>query len=246
MRRIDSSVAEAVRQVVSLGARSTEIGKIISVIDGIAQHTNLLALNAAIEASRAGEQGRGFAVVADDVRKLAKRTSQATQEITAMIRGIQEETRSAMAAIDAGKEQVEAGVRTTSQAGSLLQQIVESADQVGERAGKIASAVTQQSAATGEVNRNLERISNLTSDAAKGAKISASACRDVSDLAQTLYELVSHFKVDGNGSENKSAEAHKTAPGSGQSGRAASEAVETAVMSRLDAGKAAARAQSGY
>ncbi len=196
MRAIAAQVAEAVKKVENLGARSSEIGKIIVVIDGIAHHTNLLALNAAIEASRAGEQGKGFAVVADEVRKLAKRTSQATQEIAAMIRRIQEETRSAVAAIEASTDLVEAGVKTTTHSGALLQEIIQSADQVGERAMHIASAAAAQAAATEEVNRNIESISHITAETAEGEQVSARACRDVSDLARNLNELVSQFKLE--------------------------------------------------
>ncbi len=102
MRTISASVSDTARKVQELGKRSDEIGRISGVIDDIADQTNLLALNAAIEAARAGEQGRGFAVVADEVRKLAERTGNATKEIAGMIRNIQAETKTAVAAMRAG------------------------------------------------------------------------------------------------------------------------------------------------
>src|SRR5271155_3108531 len=102
MRSIADAVRETAVKVQELGVRSDQIGRIIGVIDDIADQTNLLALNAAIEAARAGEQGRGFAVVADEVRKLAERTSKATKEIATMIQSIEVETKSAVVAMELG------------------------------------------------------------------------------------------------------------------------------------------------
>src|SRR6202035_2564381 len=109
MKVIAESVGAAARKMEELGKSSDQIGQIIGVIDDIADQTNLLALNAAIEAARAGEQRRGFAVVADEVRKLAERTSKATKEIATMIQNIQDETKTAVLAMESGTKQVEAG-----------------------------------------------------------------------------------------------------------------------------------------
>src|SRR5580698_758965 len=117
MRGIAASVSGTTKKMEELGQSSERIGRIIAVIDDIADQTNLLALNAAIEAARAGEQGRGFAVVADEVRKLAERTTTATKEIAQMIKNIQDETRAAVTAMEAGSLQVEEGVKSTAQAG---------------------------------------------------------------------------------------------------------------------------------
>jgi len=199
MRGIARSVEETAKKVHGLGTRSDQIGQIIGVIDDIADQTNLLALNAAIEAARAGEQGRGFAVVADEVRKLAERTSKATKEIATMIQSIQGETKSAVEAMEAGTKHVEAGVATTQEAGNSLGAIIESAEQVGEMVTHIATAATEQSAATGEVNANLEQIAKITAETAEGAQQSAKACHDLSSLALDLQNLVGQFKLSSNG-----------------------------------------------
>src|SRR5262249_21374669 len=146
--------------------------------DDIADQTNLLALNAAIEAARAGEQGRGFAVVADEVRKLAERTTTATKEIAQMIKNIQDETKTAVAAMEAGTKQVEEGVQSTAKAGDSLREIIHMAEQVGEMITHIATAATQQSSATEEINANVNEIATITREAAQGAQQSAKACED--------------------------------------------------------------------
>jgi methyl-accepting chemotaxis protein len=199
MREIANSVGDTARKVEALGKSSDQIGQIIGVIDDIADQTNLLALNAAIEAARAGEQGRGFAVVADEVRKLAERTSKATKEIAGMIKSIQEETKSAVVAMESGTKQVEQGVQTTTQAGSSLHQIIQSAEQVGDMVTHIATAATQQSSATEEVNANIEQIAKITAETADGAQQSAKACHDLSSLALDLQNVVSQFKLSTNG-----------------------------------------------
>lgn len=195
MRVIASSVTETASKIEELGKGSERIGKIIGVIDDIADQTNLLALNAAIEAARAGEQGRGFAVVADEVRKLAERTSSATKEITAMIEEIQKETAHAVEAMKAGTKHVELGVQSTQEAGKSLQEIIGASDKVGEMVTHIATAATEQASATDEVNRNVEQISTITADTAKGAEQSAVACQELSDLALNLNNLVGRFTL---------------------------------------------------
>jgi methyl-accepting chemotaxis protein len=182
--------------VEELGKSSDQIGRIIGVIDDIADQTNLLALNAAIEAARAGEQGRGFAVVADEVRKLAERTTKATKEIADMIRTVQEETKVAVAAMEEGTKQVEEGVTTTSRAGDSLKQIIHMSEQVGEMITHIATAATEQSSATEEINKNMDQIAKLVKESAEGAKESAKACQDLSSLALDMQKLVSNFKLE--------------------------------------------------
>jgi methyl-accepting chemotaxis protein len=190
----DSSRTVAAR-IAELGKSSEEIGKIVAVIDDLADQTNLLALNAAIEAARAGEQGRGFAVVADEVRKLAERTTKATQGIGSMIESIQTETKNAVQAIELGNRDVEAGVEKTSASGTALKEIIEMSEQVGDMIAQIATAATQQSSATEQVNNNVSQISSLTQGSSLAAEQTAKACAELSAMAVDLQNLVNQFKL---------------------------------------------------
>jgi methyl-accepting chemotaxis protein len=196
MRAIAQSVSATAQKVEELGKSSDQIGRIIGVIDDIADQTNLLALNAAIEAARAGQQGRGFAVVADEVRKLAERTTSATKEVAQMVQSIQTETRTAVGAMHEGTRQVEDGVQTTARAGDSLKQIILMSEQVGEMITHIATAATEQSSATEQVNQNIEQINRLVGESAVGAQQSAKACQDLSGLALDLQKMVSNFQLD--------------------------------------------------
>jgi methyl-accepting chemotaxis protein len=205
MRNIAESVTATARKVEGLGKSSDQIGRIIGVIDDIADQTNLLALNAAIEAARAGEQGRGFAVVADEVRKLAERTSTATKEISQMIKGIQDETRAAVTAMETGTSQVEEGVKSTGKAGDSLKTIIKMSEQVGEMITQIAAAATEQSATSEHVGDNVQQIATLVKESAIAAQQTAKACQDLSGLALDLQTTVGSFKLgehtnDGQGS----------------------------------------------
>jgi methyl-accepting chemotaxis protein len=195
MRSIAESVRETAQKVQELGKRSDQIGRIVNVIDDIADQTNLLALNAAIEAARAGEQGRGFAVVADEVRKLAERTTQATKEIAEMIKKVQSETHVAVERMQAGTQQVQQGVEATGHAGESLRRIIEQAGHVGEVVTHIATTATQQSSATEQVNNHMDQINKLVAESAEGAQQSAKACEQLSGLAFELQNLVSRFKL---------------------------------------------------
>jgi methyl-accepting chemotaxis protein len=196
MRGIAESVGATAKKMEELGKSSDQIGRIIGVIDDIADQTNLLALNAAIEAARAGEQGRGFAVVADEVRKLAERTTTATKEIAHMIKTIQDETKVAVVAMESGTKQVEEGVSSTARAGDSLRSIIQMSEQVGGMITEIATAATQQSSTTEQVNMNIEQIAKLVKESAIGAQQSATACQDLSSLALDLQTMVGKFKLE--------------------------------------------------
>jgi methyl-accepting chemotaxis protein len=205
MRVIATSVEGTAKKMEELGKSSDQIGRIAGVIDDIADQTNLLALNAAIEAARAGEQGRGFAVVADEVRKLAERTTTATKEIAQMIKNIQDETKTAVTAMESGTKQVEEGVKSTTLAGDSLKQIIHMSEQVGEMITHIATAATEQSSASEEINTNMEQIAKLVKESNDGAQQSAKACSDLSGLALDLQKMVSNFKLTNNGGARRNA-----------------------------------------
>ncbi len=195
MQAISEAVSAGAVSVEQLGKRGEQIGAIIEVINDIADQTNLLALNAAIEAARAGEHGRGFAVVADEVRKLADRTTKATEEISESIREIQTETANAVQRMNTGTEQVNEGVQRATLAGESLEQIVQSARSVSSVIAEIAAATEEQAATSEEISRNIEGINAVTQETVQGANQAASASVELSSRAEELRALVSRFKI---------------------------------------------------
>jgi methyl-accepting chemotaxis protein len=195
MTSIADVVNESATAINELGRRGEQIGQIIGVINDIADQTNLLALNAAIEAARAGEHGRGFAVVADEVRKLAERTTQATEQVAESIRAIQTETGNAVERMNAGTEQVTLGVEKARQAGTVLQQIVTGSQDVAGMIQSIAGASEEQSAASEQISRNVETISSVTKQSAEGAAQAAAAATQLSTKAEQLQNMVARFRL---------------------------------------------------
>ncbi|EPJ83318.1 methyl-accepting chemotaxis protein [Pseudomonas sp. CFT9] len=178
-----------------LAAQGRDIGKVLDVIRAIAEQTNLLALNAAIEAARAGEAGRGFAVVADEVRALAHRTAQSTQEIEKMVAGIQNGTGEAVQSMQQSNQRSQTTLEMARAAGASLEQITASISLINERNLVIASASEEQAQVSREVDRNLVNIRDLATQSAAGANQTSAASHELSRLAVDLNGMVARFVV---------------------------------------------------
>jgi methyl-accepting chemotaxis protein len=195
MRNISESVTEASQKISALELAATEISTIIKVIRGIADQTNLLALNAAIEAARAGEQGRGFAVVADEVRKLAERTGQSSQEIGIMVERIQGITREAVEGMSANVAQVNQSAGLAQETGQSISDIQAATQCVLAAVNDMASALSQQSSASHDIARGVENIAQMTeSSAAVMVQASVLAGR-LEHSASELDNMVGRFKL---------------------------------------------------
>lgn len=192
-------IAEVVNQSASiigeLGGRSEQISAIVNVIKEIADQTNLLALNAAIEAARAGQSGRGFAVVADEVRKLAERTTRSTQEISSMIAAIQSGSRDAVASMKVGVSRVAAGVALATQAGESLAEIGDNARQVVGSVAHISNALSEQSVASSEIARNVERVARMADENCTAVAGTAETAAQLEGLSESLDAEVRRFKL---------------------------------------------------
>ncbi|WP_394205785.1 methyl-accepting chemotaxis protein [Shewanella waksmanii] len=189
--RLDGSA-----QVVSdLEKDSETIGSVLDVIRGIAEQTNLLALNAAIEAARAGEQGRGFAVVADEVRSLAMRTQESTEEIAGIIQTLQSRTRSIVQLMEATQKQGGESAEQAASAGTLLQQINTDVTNIMDMSTQIAAAIEEQSMVASEVNKNVVIIRDIAQESSVAADANAASSDEVRARAESLQNAVSMFKI---------------------------------------------------
>ncbi|QPG64127.1 methyl-accepting chemotaxis protein [Pseudomonas sp. BIGb0427] len=195
IERMSTDVQGTAELIGNLAEESRDIGKVLDVIRGLADQTNLLALNAAIEAARAGEAGRGFAVVADEVRALAHRTQQSTSEIERMIGSIQGGTEQAVNSMRNSTERAESTLNIARGAGLALETITGAVAEINERNLVIASAAEEQAQVAREVDRNLVNINDLSVQSATGAHQTSAASAELSRLAVDLSGLVSRFSV---------------------------------------------------
>ena len=189
MKAISETVSSAAAKVRQLGVRSEEIGNIVGVINDIADQTNLLALNAAIEAARAGEMGRGFAVVAEEVRKLAERTSSATDEITGLIKAVQEGTAEAVTGIEAGAEEVVAGTEVAAEAGKALGDIQSAVASTAAQIAVIATAADGLAKNSSEVDRAMTSVMTVAEGSSAAAEEMTGQAGEVSTSIESVSSV---------------------------------------------------------
>ncbi len=192
---LEAEISNASGVIAALQTDSENIGTVLDVIRGIAEQTNLLALNAAIEAARAGEQGRGFAVVADEVRTLASRTQESTQEIQSMIEQLQGGAQQAVTVMKASQERATETVEHSSQAGESLNSIAGSVAQINDMNLQIASAAEEQTAVAEEINQSVVSITDIAREASESMQQIAGSTESLAKLSAHLDQLVGNFKV---------------------------------------------------
>jgi methyl-accepting chemotaxis protein len=195
IQQLAAAVGQAGQVVQRLAQRSDTIGTVLEVIRSIAEQTNLLALNAAIEAARAGEQGRGFAVVADEVRTLAHRTQQSTQEIRQMIEQLQADSREAVQVMERGRTQTVASVEQSTLAVQSLEAIARAVTVITDMNIHIASASEEQSAVAEDVNRNIQDIAHRAAQTAQGTAQTVQASAQVAARASQLQQVMERFRL---------------------------------------------------
>ncbi len=192
---VTEEITDSTQRVEALAGQIHDITKVLDVIRGIAEQTNLLALNAAIEAARAGEQGRGFAVVADEVRALAHRTQTSTGEIEAMISRVRSGADDAVQAMGKSQNLVRSTQSLATEAGLALERISKSVSQINEQNLVIASAAEEQAQVAREVDRNLVNIQDLSTQTAAGANQTSASSQELSRLAISFNTLVGQFRL---------------------------------------------------
>lgn len=195
MARIAETVRHTSLTLEEVGQHSNQISSIVKVIKDIAGQTNLLALNAAIEAARAGEQGRGFAVVADEVRKLAERTSQATEEISGMIDAVQQSANAAVAAMSTSVAEVSNGVDLANKAGETIIQIKEGAGRVVSVVNDISSSLAEQCSANNSLSNQVEKVAQMTDTNSLATADTAAEAEKLKNLATNMQTAVGRFRI---------------------------------------------------
>jgi len=195
MNEIRTQIQETSKRIKRLGESSQEISEIVELISDITEQTNILALNAAIQAASAGEAGRGFTVVAEEVQRLAERSSEATKQISAIVKTIQTDTNSAVAAMEKSTEGVVEGARLSDAAGQALNEIETVTNNLAQLIGAISTATVAQTEVAATVSRNMQQIQNITSQTTEGTKSTATSIGQLTGLAEELRESVAGFKL---------------------------------------------------
>ncbi|WP_414860258.1 methyl-accepting chemotaxis protein [Pseudomonas saudiphocaensis] len=195
IERLATEIDQSVEVINRLAGDSKTISQVLDVIKGVAEQTNLLALNAAIEAARAGEQGRGFAVVADEVRNLARRTQQSTEEIEQMISRLQGGVGAAVKSMGASHAMADATVQQSAQVRQALENILGAVGVIVDQNQQIAAAAEQQTAVAQDIDRNIVAINEAGQRTAEGAGQTAQASQELSALVGRLQQLIAAFKV---------------------------------------------------
>jgi twitching motility protein PilJ len=201
MNTIREQIQETSKRIKRLGESSQEIGDIVSLIDEIADQTNILALNAAIQASTAGEAGRGFAVVADEVQRLSERAGNATKQIEALVKTIQSDTNEAVTSMEQSTANVVAGAKQAEDAGEALTEIETVSNQLARLIQSISKTARQQAQAAGDVTNTMKVIEQITQQTSEGTRDTASSIGNLTGLAIELRRSVAGFKLPQEGEE---------------------------------------------
>ncbi|AVH36547.1 methyl-accepting chemotaxis protein [Pseudomonas monteilii] len=195
IERLAGEVVNSSEAMNQLKAESDKIGSVLDVIKSVAQQTNLLALNAAIEAARAGEAGRGFAVVADEVRSLAQRTQQSTEEIEELIAGLQSGTQRVATVMDNSRQLTDSSVELTRRAGSSLETITRTVSSIQAMNQQIATAAEEQTAVAEEINRSVMNVRDISDQTSAASEETASSSVELARLGTHLQGLVGRFRL---------------------------------------------------